>query len=191
MSTKDVPGANPANKDTLAMGCWAEAADGSLLLVEGLENGTVIFTMFDVGQDPVVEFRDATPEVEFKTAFSFGVDRSGLKDSKLAKVPSDIKWTWHDKTPFPWSRAIKFGARSGMRYATASDQLAAADRVRDSMAKAPHAPVEPKTAASKVAESLDLKAQKLRDTSHLSDRVVKAAGGIIRRIGEKLEGLGQ
>lgn len=39
MSTNDVPGANPVNKDILAAGCWAEHADGSLLFVKGNEGG--------------------------------------------------------------------------------------------------------------------------------------------------------
>jgi len=33
MSTNDVPGAKAANNDALAMGCWAEHADGSLILM--------------------------------------------------------------------------------------------------------------------------------------------------------------
>lgn len=34
MSTQDVPGANRANRDQLASGCWAEHEDGSLLFVK-------------------------------------------------------------------------------------------------------------------------------------------------------------
>lgn len=32
MSTNDVPGAKTENRDVLAMGCWAEHEDGSLIL---------------------------------------------------------------------------------------------------------------------------------------------------------------
>lgn len=48
MSTNDVPGANPKNADVLAMGCWAEHEDGSLIFVESVEGGTVVYSIFDI-----------------------------------------------------------------------------------------------------------------------------------------------
>jgi hypothetical protein len=48
MSTNDVPGARAENHDQLAIGCWAEHDDGSLVLVESTEAGRVIFSVFDL-----------------------------------------------------------------------------------------------------------------------------------------------
>lgn len=118
MSTNDVPGANPKNADELAMGCWAEHEDGSLIFVEGTEGGRVIFSIFDVAEDPPVEYRDAMAEQAFKKQFSWD-----------PKDPQSVKWTWHDKTPFPWDRIIQSGSSPGTRYASAEDQLSAAERV--------------------------------------------------------------
>jgi len=70
MSTNDVPGAKPENHDVLAMGAWAEHDDGSLIFVEAVEAGTVVYSIFDV-QDPPVEYRDAMPETGFKERFSW------------------------------------------------------------------------------------------------------------------------
>lgn len=133
MSTNDVPGHNPKNADVLAMGCWAESADGSLIFVESVENGRVIYSMFDAAFTPVVEYRDAMPELEFKTVFSWKADRKAVQGKPAAKVPTTIQWTWHDKTPFPWDRVIKKGAKDGARFASAADQLSDAQRVADSL----------------------------------------------------------
>lgn len=113
MSTNDVPGHKASNNDVLAMGSWAESKDGSLIFVESVENGRVIYSMFDTRHTPVLEYREAMPESDFKPAFSWKADRSGLKDKKASGVPADILWTWHDKMPFPWDRVIKNGARDG------------------------------------------------------------------------------
>ncbi len=120
MSTNDVPGANPVNHDQLAMGCWAEHADGSLIFVESTEGGRVIYLMFDVAKSPPVEYRDAMPEASFKTTFTWG---KGSKE----------RWTWHDKTPFPWDRVIKNGFPDGEKSVSADDQLTAAERVAESL----------------------------------------------------------
>ena len=117
MSTYDCPGANPAYADELALGCWAENSDGSLIFVESTENGRVIYSMFDVSTDPITEYRDSMPEAGFKQTFSYGV---GV---------SNIQWVWHDKTPFPWDRIIRLGARDGVRHAHAQELLTAAQRV--------------------------------------------------------------
>jgi len=123
MSTQDVPGHGSAKSDTLAMGVWGEHDDGSLLFVESTEGGRVIYSIFDMAQTPIVEYRDAMPEKGFKETFSFG--------SKNAKV--DAGWVFHDKTPFPWDKIMAAGGKDGMRYASAEDQLNAAQRVAQSM----------------------------------------------------------
>jgi len=122
MSTNDVPGANSIHNDVLAMGCWAEHKDGSLILVNSTEGGRVIYSIFDVDTDPITEFRDAMPEKGFEKHFSW---KKGIKNS--------VKWIWHDKTPFPWDRIIKQGAKDGIRYASAHDQLNAAQKVAKSL----------------------------------------------------------
>ena len=71
MSTTKVPGADPANRDSLAMGAWAEHADGSLIFVEGVEAGSVIYALFDLAITPPVQYRDAMPQKGFETTFSW------------------------------------------------------------------------------------------------------------------------
>lgn len=122
MSTNDVPGYNPAHNDELAMGCWAEHSDGSLLLVQSTEGGRVVYMMFDV-TDGVTEYRDAMPEKQFKSTFSWSSDKK--------KITS--KWTWHDKTAFPFDRIIKQGSKDGVHFASAEDQLSAAAKVAKSL----------------------------------------------------------
>lgn len=122
MSTNDVPGAVSYNNDALALGCWAEHDDGSLIFVESTEGGRVIYSIFDTSTDPIIEYRDSMPEQGFKTTFSWDNDST-----------DSIKWTWHDKTPFPWDRVIKQGAKDGVRYASAHDQLNAAQKVAKSL----------------------------------------------------------
>jgi hypothetical protein len=103
MSTNDVPGANPRNGDELAMGCWAEHDDGSLILVESTEASRIIYSIFDMAKEPPIEYRDAMPEVSFKKTFSW--------DPKSANE----KWARHDKTPFPWEKIIDSGIKDGER----------------------------------------------------------------------------
>ena len=123
MSTNDVPGAKAQNNDELAMGCWAETSDGSYIFVQSTENDEVIFSMFDTSTNPVTEWRDKMPADEFKTHFSWDTNNS-----------KSVKWTWHDKTPFPWDLIISKGARDGaLPAASAYDQLTAAARVAKSM----------------------------------------------------------
>lgn len=120
MSTNDVPGANSSNNDTLAMGCWAEKDDDSFVFVLSTENKEVIFTIFDLSVSPPVQGNDKMPEKEFKEFFSYD--------------GSNVKWTWHDKTPFPWDRIIQKGARDGqMPAASAHDQLSAAAQTADAL----------------------------------------------------------
>ncbi len=106
MSTSDVPEANPANGDDLHVGCWAEHNDGSLMMVQGAENG-IVYSIFDVSRDPPIEYRDSMVEKEFKKAFT----KKG--------------WIWHDKTAFPWDRVMRV-FKSGQLHVSAADQLSAA-----------------------------------------------------------------
>lgn len=121
MSTYDVPGANPVNRDELHSGCWAQHEDGSLIFVEGAEGGRVVYSIFDMSTTPVTEFRDAMAEGAFKKSFSWNP-----KDKKSEK------WLWKDKTPFPWDRIIQTGGKAGLKHASAEEQLTAAERVRRS-----------------------------------------------------------
>jgi hypothetical protein len=121
MSTNDVPGANPANRDELGVGCWAEHDDGSLIFVESTEGNRVIYSMFDMSKDPPIEYRDAMPETSFKKTFSY--------DARA----SNEKWVWHDKTPFPWDRIIKNGFSDGGRMPSADHIMSAAERVAESL----------------------------------------------------------
>ncbi len=120
MSTNDVPGAKAANRDELSMGCWAEHEDGSLIFVESSEGNRVVFSLFDMAKKPIMEYRTAMPEVNFKKEFTWD-----------PKDKSSIKWTWHDKTPFNWDRIIGAGFQEGMRYASAGDVLSAAQRIAE------------------------------------------------------------
>lgn len=155
MSTNDVPGFDPAHRDELAMGCWAEHEDGSLLLVQSTEGGRVVYMMFDV-TDGVTEYRDAMPEKQFKDTFSW---------NSKSKKKVDVKWTWHDKTPFPFDRIIKAGAKDGVHFASAEDQL---------------------SAAAKVAKSLQLRKAEFRASSveHLMEKIKKGptASRVIRAV---------
>jgi len=112
-----VPGARASNKDTLGTGCWAEHKDGSLIFVEGAENGRVIYSVFDLmDPDNPLEYRDAMKERDFKKAYSW---KPGKRD----------KWTWHDKTAFPWEKIIEIGAKDGVRFPSADRLISAAERV--------------------------------------------------------------
>jgi len=121
MATHDVPGARAANHDELAMGCWAEHEDGTLIFVENTENDRVVYQIFELSQDPPLEYRDMMPIKGFKEKFSW--DPSKPKNDKLK---------WHDKSPFPWERVIKEGARPGARYPSAEHILTMAERIAES-----------------------------------------------------------
>lgn len=129
MSTNDVPGARADNGDELAMGCWAEHSDGSMIFVESTEGDRVVYSIFDRSKTPITEYRDAMGEADFKEFFSWS-DGNGKK-SKKGKVKEP--WTWHDKTPFPWDKIVQRGATDGPRFASASDQLSAAERIAESL----------------------------------------------------------
>ena len=160
MSTNDVPGANPSNGDVLKMGCWAEHEDGSLIFVKSTEGGRVIYEMFDRSRDPIIVFNDAMLEDIFKTKFTYDPNN-----------PKGDKWKWHDKTPFPWNNVIKAGARDGLTYASASDQLVAAVRVALSLGL--------------VGKDFDPKS-----ISHLTDQMVPGGAlAIINKLQAAIDGL--
>jgi len=161
MSTNDVPGAKASNNDILAMGCWAEHEDGSLIVVESVEAGSVVYSIFDIGVSPRVEYRDAMKESTFKDQFTWKSSGKGSKKS------DNLKWTWHDKTPFPWDKVME-DYPSGEKSIRADDLL---------------------SAASKVAESLDLRAEAVRDRHNVMPTIQKAATEIMGTIHRALESL--
>ena len=158
MSTNDVPGANPVNKDVLAMGAWAEHEDGSLIFVESVEAGRVVYSIFDVDQDPPVEYRDAMPEVGFKSRFSW----------KPGQASGD-KWTWHDKTLFPWDRVMQ-DFPAGARRPSADAEI---------------------SAAARVAQSLNLRAGAVREREFAKPTLQRAATTIMRGIREAIDALAE
>lgn len=153
MSTNDVPGFKQTNNDVLHGGCWAEHEDGSLILVWSTEDQMVIYEMFDHYIDPPAAYRDAMPIGDFYKAFSWDSKNMVNELNGGRKVPNE-KWTWHDKTPFPFDRLID----------------------ADILTKGP-VPISAKSqlsAASRVAESLQLRAQKL-DADSYKDRLIKSS----------------
>ncbi len=175
MSTNDVPGYKDENRDELACGAWAEHDDGSMIFVESTEINRVIYSVFDMAHDPPIEYRDAMPEASFKKTYSW----PGSKD----------KWTWHDKTPFPWDRIIK-QFKDGPKPAAADHSITAAERIRTSRER--HS-----TAAQRVADELRLRGEEL-DHSDFEDRMERVLGkvagmferivGAAERAGSKIRG---
>lgn len=169
MSTNDVPGANPNNGDELAMGCWADHDDGSLILVESTEGSRIIYSIFDMAKEPAIEYRDAMPAVSFKNTFSW---------DHLGKKTINEKWTWHDKTPFPWDRIIKDGIKDGTRLSAAVHTVNAAERIMESRER------HRSTAAERVAERLRLDGEELdrSNLDHRMDRVLNRMEGMWDRL---------
>lgn len=160
MATDDVPGANPKNADVLASGCWAEHQDGSLIFVKGTENDQVVYEIYDVAQEPPVYYQDAMRGDAFKKQFSW-----------TPIGTSTEKWTWHDKTPFPWHKVMKTFDKPKPTHADVHDEL---------------------TAAARVAKSLRLRAQNLSpgDVEHMTEQTVPAGGRTIRdRIQKAIDAL--
>lgn len=158
MATSDVPGANVANADVLHSTCWAEHQDGSLLYVKGTENQQIIYELYDLAQDPPVYYQDAMREDAFKKAFSYPPVGTSTE-----------KWTWHDKTAFPWNKVMKNFDKPRPVHADVHDSL---------------------SAAARVAESLRLRAQKLKpeDASHMEEQVASKSGlDIIKRVQKALD----
>ena len=121
MATNDVPGAKKTNNDKLARGCWAEHDDGSLIYVKDIdENDRVIFEIYDLSLNPPAYYPHALAKTDFEKKFSW---KSGV---------TSIKWTWHDKTPFPWDTVMQH-IDNPMPVLSVQDQLSAAQRVADSL----------------------------------------------------------
>jgi hypothetical protein len=122
MSTCDVPGfddkKSTSKTDVLKIGVWGDHSDGSLVLVEGIEQGRVVFSIFDMSLTPPMEYRDSLPEKQFKSQFSFNSRDSIVKDG----------WSWHDKTQFPWNK-IMDNFPDGTRYPSADYALNEAQRI--------------------------------------------------------------
>ncbi len=153
MATPDVPGANPANGDTLHDNCWAESAEDtkSLILVHQVEGNRVIFSIFDPSHDPCLEYRHAMTEADFKKQFSWAPGKQAGK------------WIWHDKSKFPWDRAIRFGLKEGVKVSTLDETLTHAQRLAEHFGL--------------VAKEIDAKAMSEQSLSGAS-----AAAGIGERI---------
>jgi hypothetical protein len=119
MSTNDVPGFNPDNRDELHGGCWAYHEDGTLLYVLGTENNRVLYELFDLS-DPrnPVEYRDAMPQGQFERDFSYD-----------PADPKSVKWTWKDKTAFPWDRIVK-NFKQGVKPVAAEKVIKEAAKVK-------------------------------------------------------------
>lgn len=180
MATNEVPGFDPKNADELHMGCWAEHKDGSLIRVESTEGARVIFSIFDMSTEPPVEYRDAMPEDEFKERFSWDED----SDDDLANV----KWTWHDKTPFPWDKLIADGAKPGPRHVSADHHLSEAAKIVASRERR-----EAENAAQRVARHLKLKGQKA-DRERVEEqrpRMSARIAGWARGLADRIESLGR
>jgi len=120
MSTKDVPGFGVAKNDVLEIGVWAEHDDGSLILVEGLESGKVVYSIFDSAKTPLMEYRDSAPEKQFKEHFSFGSKYNIISDG----------WVWHDKTTFPWDKVMS-DFKEGLRSPSVDTALTEATRIAE------------------------------------------------------------
>lgn len=185
MATSDVPGSNPANNDQLRMGCWAEHKDGSLIFVHSTEGGNVVFSVFDMSKTPIIDYRDSMPLVNFQTQFSW----KGTGD----------RWTWHDKTPFPWDRVIGKGAEAGPRHASAHHTLNAAEEIMESRNRFARAPggqlaeIDQRTAAQRVADQLIIEGRALDQNAilHRMERTMNRVGGILERLTAAVGGMGK
>jgi len=184
MSTNDVPGAKPSNHDELGSGSWAEHADGSLIYVAGTENGRVIFEIFDLSDDErPVEYRDAMPKKLFEQKFSW--DGKG----------SSVRWTWHDKTPFPWDRILRH-FKEGVKPVSAQQFIEDAMAVHSSRERisgedddddAPRPGRRP-SAARQAAKGRKLKPELVLHAD-IAQRVDKTlpAGGVASRVRKALQ----
>lgn len=139
MATTDVPGYNPTNNDKLSRGSWAEHDDGSLIFVKDIdENDRVIFDLYDLAnlQHPIF-YPNALALYEFEKTFSY-------EPKKKKKV--NLKWTWHDKTEFPWERVMR----------VIQSPLPVATNVQDTL-----------TAAAQMAQSLNFRLSEVLTQDHI------------------------
>lgn len=91
-------------------------------------------------------------EADFKKQFSWSPGKQAGK------------WIWHDKSKFPWDRAIRFGLKEGVKVSTLDETLTHAQRLAEHFGL--------------VAKKLDVKAAAGETVSG-----AKAADGIADRIG--------
>lgn len=122
MSTYDVPGANAINQDVLDIGCWAEHQDGSFILVEGFTDSdkSVVYSIFDTNTNPPVSYRDTMLLEDFYYNYS-------------TINEEDVKWLWHDKTPFPWEKFIIDKMPMSQRVVLTAEQISVAKKVADDL----------------------------------------------------------
>lgn len=132
MATNDVP--SPKRGEELRQGCWAEHEDGSLIFVYDTEIDRVVYTLFDLSVDPVMDYRHAMPIGDFERTFSCSKADINKPVVVGGKKVTKQQWLWHDKTPFPWSRVIKDGLQSVPKVSMAEDQISAAARVAKDLA---------------------------------------------------------
>lgn len=162
MSTNDVPGAKKENQDELGVGDWAEADGGqSLIFVKSAENDRVIYEVYDLSHEPVLQYTDAMKIEDFKKQFTWD------PKSRRGSLRS-IRWTWHDKRPFPWDKVIKAGARDGARFASAEDELENAEKIQKSRerlkkGKKPTGKRDPHTGAPEMEEDDAVKTAEVDD----------------------------
>ena len=149
MATPDVPGSNPANHDKLSIGNWAEHEDGSLILIIGIdENDTVVFNLYDLDDaDHPVFYPNAMTLKEFEKTFSF--------DPKKKISDKNLKWTWHDKTPFAWQRVMSVFKKPQPVLANVDDTLSAAKRLKRSLDLRMTMPVTPEHVHSQQGLTLE------------------------------------
>lgn len=128
MSTTDCPGYGSASFDKLMRGCWAEHEDGSLIYIKDIdENDRVIFELYEL-KDKVypVYYQHALAKKDFEKTFSF--DPKKKKNDKI-----NLIWSWHNRTPFPWDKVMKYVDRPVPVAANVEDQVSAVAKVVDSL----------------------------------------------------------
>ncbi len=172
MATPDVPGANPLNGDNLHTGCWAEHPDGSYIQVQGFENGRVVYEVFDTSKSPVVAYRDAMPEDQFKRQFSW-----------KPTDPASVRWSWHDRTDMPWEVIFSKGLQPGSRTALGRDAIEGAADIADTMDRVAGADDDAGAAARRVARDLHLRGQDV-DISRVRRALTRLRDGIQDAIDE-------
>ena len=197
MSETSVPGHHKETRDTLHAGCWAEHKDGSLILVESTEIGTVgpgrppkdgnvLYSTFSLGST-VNEYRAAESLAKFSSMFSYVPEKDKSKGGTEPGQGDGVseEWTWHDKTPFPWNRVIDAGAKlAEARQLDPSGAVAKADAMGKGIAAATGtdlATIEPYASPGELLDA----AQRVAATLKLKGTPFTAAGGKLPSKGGK------
>lgn len=177
MSTNDCPGARKSNNDELHGGCWAEHPDGSLIIVHSTEGKRVLYDVFEIKEASIREFRGIMAETEFKEEFSYNAKKD--KGDGVSE-----RWTWHDKTEFPWDKIMEAGEKMlALQEADPTGKAVAVAKVGAAMIEDQGDDgIEPfknaddlSTAARRVAKTLGLKGGKF-DMSK-AKHLVQSKGG--------------